>query len=223
MGDNSDLANSSLRDLLKICRSHALLLPAQLPEDKHFYVDLIRRHRSAMRQAADSEGQTAADEQPQNRPTVAIAYTAAIAAAATFTQRSPVRSDSSISSSSSSSSSISASSSSSDLLGREGYVRVSAADALPPLSSSPSAAASSSSFSSQAQEGKEGQEAALDDMEVVEGADGDYEDEEEQEFARSPAVQRITNVLQNIGPTLLLLLPLLENGCWLLLGLVASR
>jgi hypothetical protein len=127
MTSSSDLASSSLKDLLKICRSHALQLPSQLPEDKQYYVDLILRHRQVMRDAAASEESGSVVDAGEGSMS-------------------------------------------------EGYVRVNSASALSAL------------------EGKEGEEAA--------GAalmhDIEYDDEEE-DFARSPAVQKITEILQNIG------------------------
>ena len=50
---SSALASSSLKDLLKICRSHSILLPEVLPKDKHYYIDLILRHRAEAGRLAD--------------------------------------------------------------------------------------------------------------------------------------------------------------------------
>lgn len=64
---STDLANSSLKDLLKICRSHALRLPDPLPKDKHFYVDLIRQHREAQRNTVETYAQEDEQESKQER------------------------------------------------------------------------------------------------------------------------------------------------------------
>lgn len=121
------LASASLKDLIKVCRSHGLSLPPSLPTDKSFYLDLLARHSAEVR--TERQGEREGEASP------------------------PQEMD-------------------------DEYVHLSRA----------SAAALAALA---AGEGKE----------ALEGVEGEvqYSEESEEELVRSPAVQKITAVLQNIG------------------------
>lgn len=216
-----DLAQSSLKDLLKICRAHSIMMPEVLPKDKQFYVDLIVRHREAAGMAGAGAGAMFGEAQ---------AAMSAAAASSSFA-RDPVLPlqregapdsddfvqvwrDDSLSSSvaqaaypgadlrsrASSRASAAAASFVSAVAAAASSASSSIAAAMP--SAAPSAAAAAAAPAAPSQEGKEAIEASQNkeggDSGEVEYPD-DEEDEADAEFIRSPFVQKITSVLQNIG------------------------
>jgi hypothetical protein len=219
MSASSELAASSLKDLLKICRSHLLTLPDPLPKDKQYYVDLIVRHRAALRggeyyapedlpaaasSAAVHEGESYADA-------VQMSVAASAAAGARYAAAQGREGFGSFSGRGSRSSSI-------DHVGvdeaaapsfahvavraRRGAMHASAAPlaAIPlpialPVASAAAAASSASSSSSAASSSVLSPDPEYDD------GDDDAADDDEgvAEFTRSPAVQKIMAILSNIA------------------------
>lgn len=178
---SSNLASSSLKDLLKICRSHALQLPAELPEDKQFYIDMIVQHRQM--KAAAMAAAAALDSAPSASAladTVADAITTVTTTSTVnmsrITERRRVTAPPPP---------VDADEAEEDLILREGYVEVSAT--------------LEGSTRDEREEGEVIAGDAADDAPPGAEANDVPFDEEEDEFARSPVVQKITNVLQNIG------------------------
>ncbi len=230
---SSSLSSSTLKDLLKICRSHNFLLPDPLPSDKGFYIDLINRHRQMMSTSSGGEvyeqQDIAMDKEGQTTTTAAAAAAAAarsqreVAASAAAGQRyaqqqqggegvadeSPDLSFSKVSTrlrrAAPPPPSAAASAASSALP---------AALSIPAVAADVSSGSSSSSFAASAAEqplisipGVSPDPVYDEEGEGGEGGggggggdgDGDDDDGGEEEFIRSPAVQKITQVLQNIA------------------------
>jgi len=219
-----DLAQSSLKDLLKICRAHSIMMPEVLPKDKQFYVDLIVRHREAAGMAGAGAGAGAMFGEAQAAMSAAAASSFARDSVLPLQREGAPDSDDfvqvwrddSLSSSvaqaaypgadlrsrASSRASAAAASFVSAVAAAASSASSSIAAAMPSAAPAAAAAAASAAPAAPSQEGKEAIEASQNkeggDSGEVEYPD-DEEDEADAEFIRSPFVQKITSVLQNIG------------------------